>query len=73
MPRPTGTLMDSDFDAALPTVSVAVTVKIDIPAADGIPEITPVEAFRLNPAGKPPEMMDHVSAPVPPAADNVCE
>jgi hypothetical protein len=35
-------------------------VKLDLPPAVGVPEITPVAAFRLNPAGSDPEPSDHV-------------
>jgi len=40
--------------------SLTVIVKLDVPPAVGVPEITPVEAFRLNPAGSAPELTDHV-------------
>jgi hypothetical protein len=43
-------------------------VRLALPAADGVPEITPVDPFRVNPAGNDPELIDHVSLPVPPAA-----
>jgi hypothetical protein len=34
--------------------SRACTVKEEVPAVVGVPEITPVEAFKLNPAGNEP-------------------
>jgi hypothetical protein len=34
--------------------SVAVTVKVEVPAAVGVPEIAPVDALRFNPAGNVP-------------------
>jgi hypothetical protein len=37
-----------------PTASVTVTVKVLFPTAVGVPEITPVAAFKLNPAGIAP-------------------
>jgi hypothetical protein len=40
-------------------LSVTRTVKLNEPAAVGVPLRVPVEA-RLNPAGKEPEAIDHV-------------
>ena len=40
--------------------SVAVTVKFEVPAAVGIPEIAPVALFRDSPAGKLPVVTDQV-------------
>ena len=37
--------------------SVTSTVKVKVPDAVGVPEMTPVEAVKLNPAGKEPELM----------------
>jgi hypothetical protein len=37
--------------------SVARTVKLVVPAAVGVPEIIPVVADRLRPAGSVPELM----------------
>ena len=50
--------------------SLTLTVKFDLPTALGTPEITPVDAFRLRPAGSDPELSDHVPAPAPPVADS---
>lgn len=50
--------------------SVTVTVKLEVPAVVGVPEITPA-ALRLNPAGKVPDVTDHVYGAVPPAACSV--
>lgn len=41
----------------------ALTVNVDVPATDGVPLMTPVEALRVSPAGNEPEEIDHV-APV---------
>ena len=41
-------------------LSLTVTVKLDVPAAVGDPEITPLEGSRLRPAGREPDVMDHV-------------
>ena len=50
---------------ALPAVLVALTVKLYVPAAVGVPEITPVAAFKLNPVGRPPLDIAHVIGVVP--------
>ena len=39
--------------------SVTVTVKFAVPGAVGVPEIAPVEAFRVRPAGKLPVVTAH--------------
>lgn len=46
------------FWTGLP-LSETVTVKVEVPDAEGAPEITPVVAARVRPAGNAPEM-DHV-------------
>jgi len=40
--------------------SIALTVKFEVPAVGGVPEIAPVELFKERPAGKEPEMIDQV-------------
>lgn len=40
-------------------LSFTVTVKLNVPLAVGVPEIVPVAADRLSPAGKLPELTDH--------------
>jgi hypothetical protein len=53
---------------ALPAMFVACTVKLNVPASLGVPEITlPV---KFNPSGKSP-IIDHVIGPVP-VACRVC-
>ena len=56
------TVIDSatDFTCTGLLLSVTLTVKVDDPLAVGVPEITPVPATSVNPAGKLPEVMDHV-------------
>ena len=39
--------------------SVTVMVKLAVPEAVGVPEIAPVEAFRVRPAGKFPVVTAH--------------
>jgi hypothetical protein len=40
--------------------SATATVKDAVPTAVGVPEIKPVDVFRLSPAGRLPEMKDQV-------------
>ena len=51
-------------------VSLTVMVKLNVPLAVGVPEISPVEAFSVNPAGSDPALTDHVLGPAPPAAES---
>ena len=39
--------------------SARVAVKFVLPMAVAVPEIKPVEADRLSPFGRPPEVIDH--------------
>ena len=41
-------------------LSVTVTVKLELPVEFGVPEITPVVAASVNPAGRPPDAIDQV-------------
>jgi hypothetical protein len=54
-------------------LSVTVAVKAKVPLAVGVPEITPVPAARVSPAGRLPLVIDHVYAGVPPVARRLCE
>ena len=40
--------------------SVTAAVKVAVPLAVGVPEIKPVDVFRLSPAGRLPETKDQV-------------
>jgi hypothetical protein len=40
--------------------SVTLAVKLKVPVAVGVPEMTPLEEFSERPAGKFPEEMDHL-------------
>ncbi len=51
--------MDSILDVLTDVLSVTAAVKIDVPAAVGVPEITPVVA-RVSPAGSVPVLIDQV-------------
>jgi hypothetical protein len=44
-------------------------VKFDVPAAAGVPEITPVRLSRNMPAGSDPVGTDHVKGPMPETAE----
>ena len=50
----------SAFVASGETPLLALTVKVNEPAAVGVPEIIPVEEFRLKPPGNAPLAMLHV-------------
>ncbi|GHV54578.1 hypothetical protein FACS1894216_14890 [Synergistales bacterium] len=51
-----------------PALFVAFTVKLKVPAADGVPLIVPVEAFSVNPPGKAPSSIAHVIGALPVAS-----
>jgi hypothetical protein len=51
--------------------SATEIVKVDVPVAVGVPEITPVAAFRVRPAGRVPAEIDHVYGIEPPVAARV--
>ena len=53
-------VMESACVSVAITASVTCTVKLDVPAADGVPEMTPVLLLILSPAGKLPEEIDQV-------------
>jgi hypothetical protein len=48
--------------------SFTVTPNEKFPLIVGVPEMTPVDAARLSPAGRLPEEIDHVYGAVPPVA-----
>src|SRR5450755_2162832 len=47
------TVQLNEADPAAPVVSLAVTVTLEVPAAVGVPEISPDEALIASPAGRP--------------------
>ena len=51
--------------------SVTCTVKPNVPAVVGVPEIAPVLAAKLNPVGSEPALMLQLYGDVPPVAANV--
>lgn len=46
---------------------------LNVPVAAVVPLITPVDVFRLMPAGSDPAVLDHENGAVPPAAASVTE
>ena len=54
------TVMLNDF-SALTEPDSAFTVNVDVPAAEGVPLMTPVDELRLSPAGSEPEITDHLA------------
>ena len=51
---------DKDWLAVAPLLSVAWSVKVDIPDVVGEPEIVPVLAFNRRPLGNVPDVIDQV-------------
>ena len=49
-----------DFVCTGLLLSLTLKVKFDVPLAVGVPEITPLAAARLSPAGKLPLLTFHV-------------
>ena len=57
---------NEDVVALVPFESVKLTVIAKVPAAVGVPEITPVLGFEsVTPPGSDPETMEKVPLPVP--------
>ena len=67
------TAMLKAFAPVLFAASVTCTVNDTVPVVVGVPEITPVDATRLNPVGNEPELIDQVYGAVPPLACKVVE
>jgi hypothetical protein len=61
------------FVPVLFAASVTCTVNDAVPEAVGVPEITPVDAARLNPAGNVPALRLQLYGVVPPLACSVVE
>jgi hypothetical protein len=62
------TIIERAFVAVLAVgvvASVTVTVKFEVAAVVGVPEITPVAGMSVNPAGKVPVVTAHVYGVVP--------
>jgi hypothetical protein len=65
--------MLSAFVPVLFAASVTCTVKETVPVVVGVPEMTPVDATRLNPAGNVPALTLQVYGVVPPLACSAVE
>jgi hypothetical protein len=66
----------NDFVAAcaVGTVeSVTLAVRLNVPAVVGVPEIVPLAAASVRPAGKAPELMLQLYGVVPPLASIIVE
>jgi hypothetical protein len=50
----------ADFVWTGELLSLTVAVKLDVPLVVGVPEIMPVVAARVSPAGRLPEVIDQV-------------
>src|SRR5689334_15541208 len=64
--------MLSCFDAEAEAPSVTLTVKVNVPAASGVPVIKP-EAVSDNPPGSAPAAIVQVYGGVPPLTFSDCE
>jgi len=64
---------ETDFVWAGFSASVTVAVRLLVPAAVGVPEMIPVDAAKLSPAGRLPELIDQVYGDVPPFACSTVE
>ena len=55
----------SAFVEDLPPAPTTLTLKVDLATTVGVPEMTPVVEFRLNPVGRLPDpaTTDHVKSP----------
>ena len=56
------------FFTLFPAVFAALIEKLYVPVVVGVPEITPVDAFKFKPDGSLPLEIDHVIGVVPVAA-----
>ena len=68
------TLIDKDAEAEALFESVTLIVKLNVPCAVGVPEMSTefvVLVPRDNPAGRLPDAMDHVNGATPPVASTV--
>ena len=54
-------------------LSVIAAVNVNVPGAEGVPEMPPVGGFKLRPGGKAPALMDQVYGAFALDARSVCE
>ena len=57
--------------AIVPFESVTFTVKLNVPMVVGVPEISPVAAFKVSPGGNEPFVIEKVYGGTPPIATAV--
>ena len=63
-PELAATILSVSCREAEPAEFCAVTVKVYLPVAVGVPEITPA-LLRVSPVGRLPDVTDHVMGVVP--------
>src|SRR5262245_45129128 len=73
MARPVKIEMLSARVAGLALASVTWTVKLELPAVDGVPESAPVVPLSAIPFGSAPAEIAQVSGALPPDACSACE
>jgi hypothetical protein len=61
----------SAVEALAPEASATFAVKLNAPAAVGVPLSRPAE-LKVTPAGSAPALIDHVNGAVPPDRTSVC-
>ena len=64
-------IIENALVTVLALASVTLRVTLLVPAAVGMPEIRPVEAFNVSPLGKLPLDFDQVKEAIPPLTANV--
>jgi hypothetical protein len=67
------TIENDEVVATVVFVSVIRAVIAKVPDAVGVPEITPVEALSVTPAGSDPEGIEKVPDPDPPLVERESE
>ena len=63
-------LIENEFVSDPPKLSVTLILKVNGPAAVGLPLIVPVLLLRVSPPGKTPEATDQTLPPEPPDTFN---
>jgi len=72
-PEITGRVNDFVAVCGVPLESCTRTVNVEEPVVVGVPLISPVEEFRVNPTGSEPTVTDQFKGAVPPVAASVLE
>src|SRR3990172_2224858 len=63
--------IERDLLAIVVFASVTWIAKSNVQKIEGIPEISPVDLFKVNPSGKAPEIIDQLYGAAPPRAFTV--